>query len=93
MNSHILSHDKADRLKEELHNADRAERAWSLYLKDYVERKNAEYYNEFINTNDMTKAMEIKRLQMALKEFTQDILSTMDTGKLARKQLEQGGIL
>ena len=76
-------------LKEEIALGDRASRAWELYLKQYVEELNKQYYDEFINTNDIDIVVLIKNKQHALMEMAQAIQSTIETGRLAQQQIDE----
>ncbi len=77
-----------EQLKTEIALGDRASRAWELYLKQYVEDLNEQYYDEFINTNDIDYVLELKRKQKALMHMTQSIQTTIETGRLAQQQLD-----
>jgi hypothetical protein len=77
-----------EQLKTEIALGDRAARAWELYLKQYVDDLNKQYYDEFINTNDIDSVLEIKQKQWALTQMAQSIQTTIETGRLAQQQLD-----
>jgi hypothetical protein len=76
-------------LKQEVALGDRASRAWELYLKQYVDELNKQYYDEFINTSDIDSVLEIKQKQWALTQMAQSIKSTIETGRLAQQQIDE----
>jgi len=78
-----------EQLKTEIALGDRASRAWELYLKQYVDDLNRQYYDEFINTNDIDSVLEIKQKQWALTQMAQSIQTTIETGRLAQQQLDE----
>ncbi len=78
-----------EHLKTEVALGDRAARAWELYLKQYVDDLNKQYYDEFINTNDIDSVLEIKQKQWALTQMAQSIQTTIETGRLAQQQLDE----
>ena len=78
-----------EQLKTEVALGDRASRAWELYLKQYVDDLNKQYYDEFINTNDIDSVLEIKQKQLALAQMAQSIQTTIETGRLAQQQLDR----
>jgi hypothetical protein len=74
--------------EQEVHLGETAGRAYTTYIKAFIERLNEELYANFLNTSDIDEAMEIKRVQIALNTLENTVLRDIDSGKLARQQLD-----
>ena len=84
-----MNEDLEHQLKNEIALGDRAEKAYSLYLQSYIDSLYRKYYDDFINTNDIDTVYKIKLQQRAVKDLEQGIFTAIETGKLARAQLNE----
>lgn len=85
--------DDHQRTKLELEQAqgEMHQRAWEHSVKPFVEAKQAELYDAFKehNTTDTDGLMLIKMQTNALSSMADEFQSFINTGKLARQQLEE----
>jgi hypothetical protein len=72
----------------EIHLGEVASRAYTTYIKAFIGRLSEELYANFLNTSDIDEAMEIKRVQIALNTLENTVLRDIDSGKMARQQLD-----
>jgi hypothetical protein len=75
-------------VEDEIELGNRANRAYSNYLADYIINKNADLYRQFLFTDDIESLKLIKAQQKALQIIENDITSDIETGRLA--QLQKG---
>ena len=75
-------------VEDEIELGNKASRAYSTYLADYIINKNAELYRQFLFTDDIESLKLIKAQQKALQIIENDITSDIETGRLA--QLQKG---
>lgn len=75
-------------VEDEIELGNKASRAYSTYLADYIINKNADLYRQFLFTDDIESLKLIKAQQKALQIIENDITSDIETGLLA--QLQKG---
>ncbi len=75
-------------VEDEIELGNKASRAYSNYLADYIINKNADLYRQFLFTDDIESLKLIKAQQKALQIIENDITSDIETGRLA--QLQKG---
>lgn len=75
-------------VEDEIELGNRANRAYSNYLADYIIKKNADLYRQFLFADDIESLKLIKAQQKALQIIENDITSDIETGRLA--QLQKG---
>ena len=75
-------------VEDEIELGNKASRAYSTYLADYIINKNADLYRQFLFTDDIESLKLIKAQQKALQIIENDITSDIETGRLA--QLQKG---
>jgi len=75
-------------VEDEIELGNKASRAYSTYLVDYIINKNADLYRQFLFTDDIESLKLIKAQQKALQIIENDITSDIETGRLA--QLQKG---
>ena len=75
-------------VEDEIELGNKASRAYSTYLADYIINKNADLYRQFLFTDDIESLKLIKAQQKSLQIIENDITSDIETGRLA--QLQKG---
>ena len=75
-------------VEDEIELGNKASRAYSTYLADYIINKNADLYRQFLFTDDIESLKLIKAQQKALQIIENDITSDIENGRLA--QLQKG---
>lgn len=70
---------------------DNYQRAWDGIVKPFFDLKTEELYGHFVNcpTTDERQLMLIKMQVNALNSLKDEFTSYINTGKLAKKQLEE----
>ena len=78
-----------NQLRQEIEKGNRAIHAYEMYVKEFIERVEADLYQQFlsVSTQEENTILEIKRLSTALAALKHAILQDIETGKLAEKQL------
>ena len=84
----MMTPDQKEQVEYEIEFGRKAKTAYDLYVEDFLEAKNNELRNEFINCEaDPDQLMHLKNLQMTLVELQTAIQSDIDTGQMASKML------
>jgi type III secretory pathway component EscR len=83
-----MTDEQLDQLHKEAKAGEQANTAWMAYLKKYTEDKQKEIFQRFLDSS-MNDCFMLKYEQMALDQIVSGILLTIETGKLAEKQLEE----
>lgn len=73
-------------VEDEIELGNKASRAYSTYLADYIIKKNADLYKQFLFTDNIEGLKLIKAQQKALQIIENDITSDIETGRLAQIQ-------
>jgi len=81
-----VNNNNEELLQEEVRIGAKAEIAWNQFMKEYTEQKQIELYTEFLDAS-IDQCHLVKFKQIALDEMVAGILSAIETGKLAKKQL------
>lgn len=84
-----MSHE--DKYREEISLGIRAEAAYNTFIKQFIESKKVALYENFCSANpidDIDCLLETRRLYATIVSLENEILSTIQTGKLAAKSLE-----
>lgn len=78
------------KLQNEVVYGKKAKDAYENFIKGFVEGKLEDLKTEFLNCSvtDTDRIMEIKRLSLALISLENNVISVIDTGAMAEKQLE-----
>ena len=78
------------RLQHDVELGQRAQHVYDLYLDDFIKRLEQELYHSFLssapNPDDL---LALKQLSMALGALKERVLSDIDGGKVALKQLSE----
>lgn len=76
-------------LQREVERGKRASKAHSLYLKEFIEAKRGQLHLAFREcpVESAETLMEIKRLDLALASLEADILTAIESGRMASIQL------
>lgn len=78
------------RLQNEVDLGQRAQHVFDLYLDDFIRRLEAELYQRFlVCPPDQAELLMLKQLTMALAVLKEKVLSDIDGGKVALKQLSE----
>ena len=78
------------RLQSEVELGRRAQQASDLYIEDFIKRLERELYESFIScTLDVDQLVRIKQLSMVIEDMKKRVLSDIDGGKVALKQLSE----
>lgn len=78
------------RLRSEVELGRRAQQASDLYIEDFIKRLERELYESFIScTLDVAQLVHIKQLSMVIEDVKKRVLSDIDGGKVALKQLSE----
>ena len=83
-----MTEEQLDQLRKEAKVGEQANTAWMSYVKKYTEGKQKELFAEFLDTS-LADCHMVKFKQQALDQLVSSILLTIETGKLAEKQLEE----
>lgn len=80
-----------EKLNEEVDLANRAEHAYTLFIKPFIQRKKDQLFEAFEATaiSDTESLKEIKLMSVALSALDSEILSVIDTGKMASLSLNE----
>jgi hypothetical protein len=80
-----MRHEERSQLKGEVGKAHRAERAYSEFIKPFIEAKHKIYWAAFKSSDPENKERlaEIRRMTMAIDALDQEIQEFITTGKLA----------
>jgi hypothetical protein len=65
----------------------KAQQAWNLYIREYMESKNQEIFDKFI-AGDVDSIYELKHFQMVLKTFEDEIKGDIERGEFAKQQIK-----
>jgi len=78
-------------LEREVAESSNAEKAYTSYIRPFIDEKRKVLFEAFmtISVEEPNKLMEIKRQQMVLEALNSEVVSKINTGKLARQQLEE----
>lgn len=76
-------------IDEEVDLGNRAGRAYITYFKAYVDDRYERLYEQFKTIDDIEELLAIKSELKAVKSIENDLLSAIDTGRLAQLQLER----
>lgn len=78
------------RLQQEADLGQRAQHVYDLYLEDFIKRLEGELYQKFLACPpDQEDLLTLKQLTMALSALKERVLSDIDGGKVALKQLSE----
>ncbi len=83
-----MTEEQLDQLLRESKEGEKANMAWIQYVKKYVEDKQRELFDRFLNL-PVEQCFLVKYEQQALDQLVSGILMAIETGKLADKQLEE----
>lgn len=76
------------KLNEEVREGHKAQTAYELFLKGFIEIQRQQCYNQFISVDSDESALFIKQYAGALTALETELLSTIDSGNMAKQQLE-----
>ena len=78
------------RLQAEIDLGQRAQHVFDVYLDDFIKRLEQELYQRFLSCPpDQADLLSLKQLSMALGALKERVLSDIDGGKVALKQLSE----
>lgn len=74
-----------EQLDNEVHLADKAKQAYKSFIEDFVEQKRFSLFASFreLPLTADKELMEIKRMLFAVDQLESEILTVMNTGKMA----------
>lgn len=76
------------KLNEEAGIGRNAQKAWDVYVKDFIIKRNNEIFESFCNAMNDEEVISIKKEHNALAELENSLRSDIVTGKMAQKQLD-----
>lgn len=81
---------KIEKLELEVELGQKAQRSYNDFIKDFVENKRKDLFQFFceISVSEPEKLLEVKRLYMVLESLETEVLTIINTGKMAAKILE-----
>ena len=85
-----MKEEQYEQLENEVLRGQRAQRAYDEFIKEFVELKRVILFNNFcsVSVSETEKLQEARRLVTVLGDLESDILSVINTGKMAAKTLE-----
>lgn len=85
-----MNNDQQTRLQSDVDLGQRAQHVFDLYLDDFIKRLESELYQRFLTCPpDQADLLSLKQLAMALGALKERVLSDIDGGKVALKQLSE----
>lgn len=81
--------DENDKLKEESYLGSKAEMAYNTFIQSFVASKRQALFNNFCDASitDTEALLESKRLVKVIDQLEEEVLTIIETGKLARISL------
>lgn len=77
-------------LQADVDRGQRAQHVYDIYLEDFIRRLELELYNSFLSIPpNPDELLGLKQLSMALNALKERVLSDIDGGKVALKQLSE----
>jgi len=86
-----LNDDQIAHLENEVDQGKKAQHAYNGYFQKYYEDKCSELYARFLSSETNEEAENIRGVLTAINEINENLLQTIETGNLAKKQLTGGG--
>lgn len=78
------------RLQSDVDLGRRAQHAYDSYIEDFIKRLERELYESYISCAlDLDQLIHIKQLSMVIEDMKKRVLSDIDGGKVALKQLSE----
>ena len=85
-----MNSEQQARLQADVDLGQRAQHVYDLYLDDFIKRLEQELYQRFLSCPpDQVALLSLKQLTMALGTLKERVLSDIDGGKVALKQLSE----
>lgn len=85
-----MNNEQQARLQGDVDLGQRAQQVFDLYLDDFIKRLESELYQRFLTCPpDQADLLGLKQLAMALGALKERVLSDIDGGKVALKQLSE----
>ena len=85
-----MNSEQQARLQNEVDLGQRAQHAFDLYLDDFIRCLEAELYQRFLACPpDQADLLSLKQLSMVIEDMKKRVLSDIDGGKVALKQLSE----
>ena len=75
-------------VEEQVEEGGRAERAYYSYFKVYIDKRYEVLYQQFRSADEPEELLAIKTELKAIQVVEGDILNAIDTGRLARLQIQ-----
>jgi len=82
-----LNDDQIAHLEHEADQGKKAQHAYNGYFQKYYEDKCSELYARFLSSETNEEASNIRGVLTAINEINENLLQTIETGNLAKKQL------
>lgn len=85
-----MNSDQQARLERDIELGKRAQQAYDSYLENFIKRLEQELYDSFISCGlDIDQLVHIKQLNMVIEDMKKRVLSDIDGGKVALKQISE----
>lgn len=85
-----MNSDQQARLERDIELGRRAQQAYDSYLEDLIKRLEQELYDSFVSCRlDVGQLAHIKQLSMVIEDIKKRVLSDIDGGKIALKQISE----
>ena len=82
-----LNDDQIAHLEHEADQGKKAQHAYNGYFQKYYDDKCAELYARFLSSETNEETSNIRGVLTAINEINENLLQTIETGNLAKKQL------
>ena len=85
-----MSNPPDDRIEEELQFGRVAQKAYDTFIKGFIAKKRDTLYDNFLSAgiDQVAELQEVKRIMSVLDTMEDDIMTIINTGKMATKMKE-----